>query len=274
MFFLILCVIVAGCISNNGNSEENAFVPDNFLKLTVLSENNTTLTMVFDEDLTSGFHWKLTMGPDDVLKIIADEKMPADDLPQEIEKHKWMFEGNKTGTTELKFEYINQLKNDTPERYAYTIRNTNGNLEILSFSSFSGNRTRHNPYAENAPYSEKIGFTENNTILFFSGQSMSSSGGGANDWELEHNLNYILIVNKTETHNLTDPSDGRYWWEIEGKKAGNTTLSFNYVNSELGLISEIVCEIQINENKEMAILNISYNSIKSDPMPYHAAGKY
>jgi predicted secreted protein len=259
---LILFVAASGCISNNNNSTENTFEPDNFLKTASLSEDNTTLTMIFDEDFDSDFRWELIIEPDGVLKISADEKMPTDELSQEIGKHKWVFEGNTSGTTELKFEYMNPLTDYTPERYAYAIKNTNGRLEIVSISSFSGNRSIGDPYTEGMRF-------ENDTILTLVGQCVSSSGGGSNHWKLEQSRNDILnTINATDFHNTT-MGDGAHWWKFEGQKSGNVTLTLNYENSEIGLISEIVYEIHVNENKEISILNMSYNSVKGEPVPYY-----
>ena len=162
----------------------------------------------------------------------------------------------------MKFEYIDPSKNYTPERYAYTIRNTNGNLEILSFSSFSGNRTRSNQYTEG------IGLLENNTMLSLFGLCVGSSGAGDNHWKLEQSQNNI-IVNTNYAHNSSDPGYGGHQWEIEGQTAGNASFTLNYVSSKAGLISEIIYEIQVNENKEIAIRNISYNSVKGEPMPHY-----
>ena len=261
LFFLILCVVASGCISNNNNSTKNAFEPDNFLKMASLSEDNTTLTMIFDEDFDSDFRWELTIESDNVLKNSADEKILAEESSQ-IGKHRWVFEGNTTGIAELKFEYINPLTNDTPERYAYTIKNTNGRLEIVSISSFSGNRSIGDPYTEGIWF-------ENDTILTLVGQCVSSSGGGSNHWELEQSRNDILnTINATYLHNTT-MGDGAHWWKFEGQESGNVTLTLNYENSEIGLISEIVYEIHVNENKEISILSMNYNSIKGEPMPYY-----
>jgi len=266
--FLILCVVAAGCISNNRNSTENAFEPDNFLKTASLSEDNATLTMIFDEDFASNFHWELIVESDDVLKIMANEKMPANESPQKIGKHKWVFEGNETGVAELRFDYIDPSKKYTPERYAYTIRNTNGNLEILSFSSFSGNRTRNNPQ-----YTESAEVIENDTRLSLFGSGVESSGAGYNHWKLEKleqsQNDVLIIVNATSSYYSSDPGYGGHQWEIEGQTAGNASFTLNYVSSKAGLISEIIYEIQVNENKEIAIRNISYNSVKGEPMPHY-----
>lgn len=273
LFLLISCVITSGCISNTtilNNTTENEsnnvktiFEPDNFLKTVNISENNTTLTLVFDEDFNSDFYWKLTTESNDILKMLSDEEIVTDGLSQEVGKHKWIFEGNKTGTTTLKFEYINSLNGHTPERYACTVKNTNGYMEILSFSSFSGNRTR------SSQYTEEIEVSENKTLLSFRGEGVLSSKGGNNHWELEQSQNDILkIINETYAFNTTDPGYGGCGWKIEGLNSGNVLLTLNYINSDIGIITEIIYEI-CNENKEISILNVSYNSIKGEPLPYY-----
>jgi len=274
LFFLILCVASSGCISNNDNSEnnennftENIFGPDNFIKSAYLSEDSTILTLIFDEDFDSDFHWEMTMEPDIGLKILTNEKMPADNVSQNIGKHKWNLEGNTIETTELKFEYVNPSKNYTPEKYVYSITNKNGILEISSINSFSGNKTQ-----DLDSYSEWI-VIENNTLLRFGGNGVVSTGGGNGEWELKQNQNSILqIINSSCNYNLTDPGYGGCVWEIEGQNSGNVILTLNYVNSEVGLVSEIIYEIY-NENEELSILSASYNSINSDPMPYHKVKK-
>ncbi|WNY23513.1 hypothetical protein MmiHf6_08210 [Methanimicrococcus hongohii] len=263
--FLILEIGTSGCLLNDSNS----FEPDNFTKTATISENNTTLTMLFDEDFNSDFRWELTMETEDVLKIAADEKIPTDKASQGIGKHQWIFEGNEKGITVLKFEYIRSGNRYTPEIYTYMIKNTEGELEILSFTSLSGNRT------DNRPYTEGISVSEDKTLLTLDGQCVSSTGAGNNHWYLEKSQTDMLeIINQTSNHYETDPGYGWHSWEMKGQNSGDITLTMNYVNENLGnwigigLISEIVCDVYINENNKISIRKISYNSVKGEPVPY------
>ena len=268
LFLIVLCVAFSGCISDDDNSAKNTFEPDNFLKSAYLSEDNTTLTIVFDEDFDSNFHWEMTMESDTVLKILTNEKMSSDNVSQKIGKHEWTFKGNTAGTTELKFEYVNPSKNYTPERHKYSVTNKNGSLEILSVNSYSGNKTR-----DLDVYTEGIDFIENNTRLRFGGQGVLSTGSGKGQWELKQSQNDILhIIDSSSMYNTTDPGYGSCLWKVEGQNSGNVILTLNYMNSEVGIVSEIVYEIR-NENEELSILSASHNSIKSDPMPYHKVKK-
>jgi len=276
LFLIVLCVAFSGCISNDDNSAKNTFEPDNFLKSAYLSEDNTTLTMVFDEDFDSNFHWEMTLESDTVLKILTNEKMSSDNVSQKMGKHEWTFEGNTTGATELIFEYINPSKNYTPERHMYSVTNENGNLKILSVNSFSGNKSQGW-----VPYSEWININENNTLLRFGGHGVMSSGGGKGEWELKQSQNDILhIINSSSLYNTTDPGYGGCLWEVEGQNSGNVILTLNYVyldsdyvvNSEVGIVTEIIYEIR-NENGKLSILSASHNSIKGDPMPYQKVKK-
>jgi predicted secreted protein len=225
------------------------------------------LTLIFDEDFDSRFRWKLTVENDDILKLLVDEKMPADEMSQEIGKHKWAFEGNETGTAVLKFEYVNPLTGYTPERYMYTVKNTNGSLEILLFESFSGNRTIHNRYTE------RIEVSENKTLLTLVGLCHLAGPIGLTEnehWILEQNQSDVLnIIDKIAEH-YTTVGEGWHTWKMEGQNSGNVALTMSYVKSEgkVGLVSEIVCEIHISENKEISILNINYNSVRGEPLPY------
>jgi Chagasin family peptidase inhibitor I42. len=261
--FFILCVAFSGCISNDSSSAKNTFEPDNFLKTGYLSEDNTTLTMIFDEDSDSDFHWEMTMKPDTVLKILTNEKISSDNVSQKIGKHEWKFEGNTTGTTELVFEYVNPSKNYTPEKHRYSVTNKNGSLEILSVNSFSGNKSQ-----DLDSYSERITISENSTLLLFDGNGVMSTGGGWGQWELKQSQNDILrIINSDFNYNATDPGYGGCVWEIGGQHSGNVILTLNYVNSEAGIVSEIIYEIH-NEDGKLSILSASHNSIRSDPTPF------
>ena len=256
LFFLTLCVAVSGCLSNIGNSADHVFEPDNFLKLTNLSEDNTTLTMIFDEDFDSDFRWKLTMDFDDVLNLSEDEIIIY--LDDELEKHKWVFEGNTTGTVWLNFSYINP-ENYTAERYTYRIENTNGNLEILCIDSYSGNRTPLLSIFN----SERVELADNNTSLaLLFGESKSRSKVN-NTWKLEENPAEIL--NKISEDELPMTSDDdSIWraWVFGGENPGNVILTLNCSNKDGDSIAEVIYEIHVNENKEISIRNASYNTIK------------
>jgi predicted secreted protein len=218
--------------------------------------------MIFDEDFDSDFHWKLTTESENVLKISADEKMPADEASPEIGKHQWVFEGNETGTAVLKFEYIHSQTGYVPEKYTYTVKNTENELEISSFTSLSEN------LGVTSPYTERISISKDKEFVSFNGQCISSMKTGDTHWYLEKiQTDVLTTISQEEPHTTINPCPGLHSWKFEGQTSGNVTLTMNYENSEIGLLSEIVYGIHVNENKDVSIRNMSYNSVKSKPVP-------
>jgi predicted secreted protein len=261
LFFVILCVAVAaaGCLSNNNSS----FQPDNFLKTASLSEDKTTLTMIFDEDFDSDYNWGLAMLFGNALKISADEKTNSDSLSQEIGSHKWVFEGDENESVWLHFYYTDHARDYTPERCVYEIENKDGKLTIRSINSFSGNRTSYSSYNSSYyfTYSERIDIAENNTSLsLFFGEPAKSSY----KWKLEENPTGILIEAIGESE-LPLTAHGEYiWraWAFDGQNPGNVTLTLKHSNEEGDFIVEVIYELHVDENNEISILSASHNSIK------------
>ena len=255
---LIFAVAFSGCLG--GDTANNTTTETGFEKEIKLSENNTVLTLIFNENPTTGYGWALTESQTGVLNKRSDtydvlsDASGASATPGTPGIHTWIYTGETPGTVTLNYIYSRSFEEgSTIENLTYIVKvKEDKSIEIISSSTLG----HDGAYAKDVMLED-----ENETLKFVFTENISAG------YSWKNSIKPTDVLEKTFDGSLPAVGDlpkapAIHTWKYEGVKAGTATVTFNCSAPDGNPSEKAIYTVSVDRNNKMKILSIHYDTLE------------